>query len=627
MQTTYKIVTMDLFFLTMLVVLTLVLLAVYVLNNVSQTNDLLKVFNTLLQQNPSTVAFSLGYDRQRDRYRNVYTRPVAEAKDGRIEAYVSWERNPVNTDGKYVVVNSDHGRITEKSNGFEVAGVNSSHLTCPDGYEGSRCRASRLCTEEDCASAQIKPLTYTQFNALNLYKNTFARTTADLVKESEATHPRIRIQCLQNGTHELQVCPDNKLLDPTTIQCREYDLCQDRVNGYKHNYRVDTLSAALHNDEYYLCADNKSVLKKCKDRTVFSMTNQGCIVESVCFNRGKDQIAVDHNNYIQCRADTGRKVYCEHGVLKNDNVLSCKTKTCKPYTLRYDDGTLNYVYGQKVCDDQDKATLTICDRTPTGKSYSYRWAEQFQLNLANWPTAVLDETTQTCVAPTDDIIVDTATVDLAWSSAMNTGHKFNIRKQEYVCKEGEYRWDYIAGAVVPAPGRSDIFVDAAAPCQTTAVLNEETEWWSLANSRAGAHTVQTFPPDTTPPLVYAVLLTIDYDDFWPVYDTTTKKYTGSVCTYDSKAKTHTITRYTDTIPPLGFARVDTLDGDDRSTVPVTLIGYTGFPMNVLVNNYKSYMYYFVASGKTETLRFSSSAHQSVHRLDRKATNATPQPLA
>lgn len=604
---------MDLFFLALLVVLTLALLAVYVLNNVPQTSDLIKVFNTLLQQNPSTVAFSLGYDRQSGKYRNVYTRPVA---DGQIEAYVSWEPNPVNSDGKYVL-DTDHGTITDRPNGFEVAGVNGTQFTCPDGYEGSRCQPSPLCSSEDYALAKTKLLTYTQFNALNLYENTFARTTADLV-ETEATHPRIRVQCLQTGAYELQVCPDNKLLDPTTVQCREYDICQDRTNGYKHNYRIDSTSAALHNDEYYLCADNKSVLKKCEDRTVFSITNQGCIVESVCYNRGKDQILVDNNHYIQCRADTGRKVYCEHGVQKNGNVLSCKIKICKPYTLRYNDGILNYVYGQNVCDDQDKATLTVCDNTPTDKSYSYKWAEQFQLSLANWPTTVLDETTRTCVAPTDDIIMDTATVDLAWSSAMHTAHTFNVRKQEYVCTgaKDKYRWDYIAGAVVPAPARSDMFVDAAAPCQSTAVANKKTVWWLLANSYAGAHTVDTYPPDTTPPLVYAVRLTFDsrQDDFWPVYVVATKKYTGSVCTYNRKTKMYTITRYTDTIPPMGFAYVETSDGDDRSIIPISLIGYTGFPMNVL-DNYKAYMYYFIASGKTESLQFSSSARRSAEQID------------
>lgn len=66
--------------------LTLALLAVYIFNNVSQTSDLLKVFTRLLQQNPSTVAFSLGYDRQRDKYCNVYTRPVVGTTNGQIEA-------------------------------------------------------------------------------------------------------------------------------------------------------------------------------------------------------------------------------------------------------------------------------------------------------------------------------------------------------------------------------------------------------------------------------------------------------------------------------------------------------------------------------------------------------------
>lgn len=81
-----------------------------------------------------------------------------------------------------------------------------------------------------------------------------------------------------------------------------------------------------------------------------------------------------------------------------------------------------------------------------------------------------------------------------------------------------------------------MFVYAAAPGQSTDVANKDTVWWLLTNSYTGAYTVdtRTYPPDTTPPLVNKVFLTIDYasrqDDVWPVYDVDTKKYNGRVCT-------------------------------------------------------------------------------------------------
>lgn len=601
---------MDLTFVALLVVFTVVLMSVCALNGVPQTGDLLKVFTALRRQNPSAAAYSLGYDSQRKLYRNVYARPAGSGD--RLEAFVSWEQDPVTVDGNYLS-NADHGTVEDLENGFRVSGLNAATaFACPDGYEGASCLPSALCTADEFESAKTKPLTYAQFNALNLYRNTFARKSADLAsgqRDAVGTHPRIRIQCLTDGSYELQVCPDHKLIDPATVQCREYDVCQDRVNGFKHDNRIADVDGALRKGEYYMCADNKSERKACRDPdAVFSATDQACVVRSVCFDRGKIQLpGDDDNHYVQCRADTAHTVYCKHGLQKHsyDGTISCITKTCKPYTLRYNDRVLDYVYGQNVCDSRDTPTLTLCDNTPTAKSFDFKWADRFQLNLENWPKTVLDEASRTCVAPTDDIILPTATVDLAWSPAMHEAHKFNIRKRQYECGETMYRWDYVTGSLVP-PVKGRAFVDPAAPCQSTAVGRDLTDWVLLAKSSVGVGSVKYHPANTNPPLVIVVHLVYDPPQshyFWPVYLVAKKKYTFSVCKYDPVEATHTLYKFINNFPPCGFAKVTGVAADEtRETIPLALIGYAGFPVDV-IKKYTNCMYYVVASGKTEHIRF------------------------
>lgn len=611
---------MDPLFLALLVVFTLVLLSACVLNRVSsQTDDLLKVFNALKRQNPTAVAYSLGYDRRRNLYRNVYTRPGAS--DGGPEAFVSWEPDPVTLDGNYVV-NSDHGAVVDLQNGFRVSGMNDDvPFKCPDGYEGARCLPRPLCTPEESAEEKTKPLTYSHFNALNLYKKSFTHASADLAsgeRDAVAAHPRIRVQCLTGGSYELQVCPDNKLIEPSTAQCREYDVCHDHVNGYKHDFQIGGSSSdALQKGEYYLCVANKSERKRCREPdAVFDITDQGCKVRSVCWDRGKSQLFVDDNHYIQCRGDTGQKVFCEHGLQTHgtDGTISCVTKTCKAYTLRFSDTILNYVYGENRCDSMDRPTLDLCDNTPTTKRFDFSWAEKFGFTIANWPTTVLDEATRSCVEPTLAIVEDTATVDLAWSAAMHDAHKFNIRKKEYVC-DTKYRWNYLGQTLVP-PAPEEMFVDSAAPCQAEAVALDETDWWSLANSYFGKGVVDTYPLGVTPPLVYVVPFSKHPPTghhFWPVYDVAKKKYLGSVCRYDSETDKTTIYNYkSKSHPPCGFAEIHEVDvGDTRRDIPLTLIGYEGFPTKE-INRFQECMYYIIASGKTEAVKFLSKAKPTTH---------------
>lgn len=116
-------------------------------------------------------------------------------------------------------------------------------FTCPDGYEGASCQP--LCTAEEC-----EPLTYAQFNALDLYGNTFARPSADLTDSGRPDVLGVRTTGLSRPQ-----------ADPATAQCLEYDVCQDRVNGFKHD-----VDGALLKGEFYLCA-NKSERRACRDQT------------------------------------------------------------------------------------------------------------------------------------------------------------------------------------------------------------------------------------------------------------------------------------------------------------------------------------------------------------------------
>lgn len=657
---------MDPVFVALVAVFALVLVAVYLLNGLpDRTGDLSAVLAALRRRRPDTVAFTLGRDQSDGRlYRNVYA-----GAEG-APPYVLSENDPVASDGGYVTVDTGHGRVIDGVNGFTVTGV-AGAFTCPEGYEGSRCRPKPLCPPAD--DGRAKPLTREQFNALELYGLNVTPVSDRVDATAADYHPRVSVQCTTDGAYELRVCPDNRLLDPSTLSCVEYDVCQDRVNGYKHDYRID--SYRLKHGEYYLCADNRSELKSCDGNAAFSTRRQACVSESECVGRGKSQLPVDDHNYVQCRGDNGRDVHCEHGVQRRDGVLSCVTKTCRPYTLSHDDGILRYAYGRNVCDDQDRATLTVCEQAPsTYHTATYRWADAVDLKLHNWPQEVMDATTGECGMPGVGIILESATIDLRWSPAMLDAHKFNVRKLQYVCDPSvhNYRWDYINGVVVPAVPPT-LFVDAATPCQSSAVNVSETEWWTLATSLGT--TVETFPPHVTPPLVYAVPLPPRYlnrrgrhhhHHFWPVYDRKRDRYKGSVLTYDRVRNIHTATEYTSKIPPCGFKPVvqtsaevpaqpsttpsppserndddddntsdtdrtrimslrerlrqtllrntrSTRDDEKTTTVSLELIGYTGFPYNEIVKP-NARVYYFVATGVTERLRFDAQAKTVSHEF-------------
>lgn len=578
----------------MILVLTLIsiLVAVYALNRVPLIRDLDRLLEIVRLSDPSVVAFTLRRDDATGKYVNVSYNDKGKAIS-KLESY------PVTKLGDYVIP-KDHGVVEKLENGFKISGFDLLTFDCPSGYSGPTCQSTPFCAA-GVDDGKLKPLTYTQFNELHLSYNdsgvVVARERRDAETHAQATHPRIRINCLSGGRYELQVCPRNKLLDES-LRCRAYDVCQDKLSGYKHNDQILDSQAPLERTEYYICENGASTKTRCSDGTVFSAPNNGCVAESVCFGKGESTIARDANSYIKCSNDTGTVVRCEHGAVQNAHgQWLCDIVACEPRLLTYADHTLEYAYGRVECVN-NKPRTTRCDTSVTTKRFDYEWAEEFSYNLDHWPSEILNLATGKCESATLDIIKNP--VQLAWSRAMREEHPFDLRASRYVCDESAaYRWDYINGTTVPA---TDLFVDPGAPCRTVA---SDSPPWTVFRDLARY-------PIPSKPSAKAPMLVGEPTHFelhgWPTYSESTKTYSVSLLSVTDRAMT--VSTYTTSIPPLGFLLKPT---DDPKTEPRPL-SYLGFGVPP---NAHAYRWFTIATGEFAEIR-SSEAPISVIRYEMPA---------
>ncbi|ATY70183.1 OrNV vp91-like protein [Tomelloso virus] len=551
---------MDAILLVTSLILIFIIAIVYVLNTVNKTTSLQPLYEELLKQRPSTISFCLGKNTSTGKYTNVVL-------DKNLALKTQENDYPVDLEGKYIIL-KEHGDVTElpAGNGFKISGIDLVEFTCPDGFEGINCKLQALCGEDD--AGKYKALTYTQFNELHLYTG---GEFTNISRSVEPTHPRIRIYCTNSaGDYELQTCPNNTLLD-TNLNCEPYDICEDRINGYKHNYKISSTSADLAKNQYYICDNNVSVLTTCSDDTVFSASNFGCISESVCYNLGNSTIAVDDNSYIQCNNDVGTKVTCKDGVETDDSgTISCVVDTCVPETFSFSDDVLSYNYGQTICTN-GVADTVLCDQTLNPRVYNYEWADKFTYTLADWPTEIMDSNRK-CVAPDDTIIVNPL-IELQWTDAMTTANEYNILTEKYICPDDTtYVIDYKNQVVNPTPTG---IIDHFSPCQND-ILNVSNMDFTL------------YTPDF--PTLSIVMYTNMYiyspnlypnAAFWP------KKVNSSyICTDLSYTSTALVmTNYTSSTIPLGFL-------DPTSTTNTELLYSRYQTMSRTKNQY----FYFLDTG-------------------------------
>lgn len=556
---------MDIILLITAVLVVFLIIGFYVINSVKKTNDLNVIFESLARLKPDTVSFCLGKSSNTNKYKNV-----TADQDGnpivRVDDY------PVNLDGGFIIL-KNHGDVTElpTGNGFKISGVELVDFKCPDGFEGVTCKLKPICTDND--AGQYKALTYTQFNELGIYVHNFSHTNIQASARSiEPTHPRIRVLCTNNfGSYELQTCPNNTLLDGN-LKCQPYDICEDRINGYKHNFKISTSSPELEKNTYYICDNNASSLTKCSEGTVFSMSNSGCITELVCYNRGNDTLPIDENSYIQCANDQGKTIICDDGIVNDNGVLSCKVNTCIPQDYNFSNGMLKYKYGDIVCND-GVSNIKICNNAPNPKAYDYEWAEQFTYKIESWPKEIMDSD-RNCVVPTDDII-DNPVIKMQFTEAMIDDYDFNLKTEMFVCPDDtKYVIDYKNQTVIPP---TDEILNHLTPCQNEIADLSSIQFQLIA------------PPFPQLYMFMYVPIYIDDSDvyFWPEKSnssTTTPFYLAStVVNTDSELE---ITTLQSTILPLGFSDSDS----DRKLLYNGYAAYETKPNSI---------YYFACSGKYE----------------------------
>lgn len=553
---------MDLVFVVVAFVLIFLLIVCYNLNIIKKTNDLPTLFKTIKKTIPSMQGFSLGRQDRPDKYTNVNI-------DADENIKVTHDDFPISLDAKFTIL-KEHGTVKYSENGFTISGIDLVKFTCPPGYEGGECTPMPLCTPED--AGKTKPLSHTHFNVLKLYRNEFSHNQI-LRFTDQAFHPRLRINCQnKDGDYVIESCPQNTLLD-NDLKCQPYDICNDRLNGYKHTYTVNANDPALDKSEYYLCQNNSSVKRTCENGTIFNEATHGC--QSVCFDRGNETIAIDDKKYVQCTNDYATEIHCTTRVVKSNGVHSCFVPTCKPQRVTFTNSRLLYDYGEITCVD-DRPVKRLCNTEYADKVFNYTWVTPFKVTLYHWPKEIMQN--GECVAPTNDIIANPF-INLKWSVAMPEAHKFNLKTQEYVCDKGTtHRWDYIQQHLVPRlpPKSYDKYVYSGAPCQNV-------------RPQILRYQINSYPKDKIYIIRSQPALLASYTNIhlWPVHNKSANLYYVTHLTYNDVGLK--IATYSSKILPMGFSLSTNAKYDDDGYAKCTLIGYPNFRANA------NEQYYFIYS--------------------------------
>lgn len=580
----------DVVLLGLIGIVAFVLLAVCWLNTVSHTSDLDQLYRQIATVNPDCIAFTL---RRLPDNGGYLTAMFSDT--GTLNTTVT--QSPVLPSGQYRMAH-EHGTVTALADqsGFRVSGLGADAagmpLTCPAGFSGVTCAPDPIC--EGARPGTYRTLSYSQFRGLNLYQSNRSITALEEKarrKRDAATdhrppyHSRIRVHCLGNNRFELQTCPPNKLLDGATARCVPYDLCQDQLDGFRHNTVISEGGRALASTEYYQCVGNKSVRSECAAGSTYSSVVRGCITLSPCSGRGS--ITLDNpkdpsGSYIQCANDAGTLVSCEHGLDVLNGVHVCRDKPeprCVPGVLSIDRSPLSYNYGVIQCPDGEIGAplQTICETKQVDRVHSWSWGgETFSYTLS-MPDRVWDDTRKACVAPTQSII--TGLVGLRWSAAMAFEHPFDLRTQQYVCDNPrDIRWDYRAGITVPETSKPFTTVSTAAPCQPGPFTAYDP--------------LQLYGNNMQPPMVFWLVAHIPrYGwSFWPrANPTTPRTYQWITVVENRKTGVVATVKCKSDKPPIGFYDTD-------APGPLRLRGAAPTTFDAVIANSPAWQCLVIATG-------------------------------
>uniref|UniRef100_A0A0C9PL99 p95 protein n=1 Tax=Fopius arisanus TaxID=64838 RepID=A0A0C9PL99_9HYME len=594
---------MDGYFLILCIVCMITILFYYILNIVPNETDPIKLFLMIQDQDYDARAFTLRYDKKRHKYENYFL------SSGEANYKKSFDAYPVDKTGNFITtVYDNHGdlKYDDINGGYKILGVNTS-FPCPDGYEGKLCQLKPLCRNPEDNNAKL-PLSDTQFNELGIFRNDTQLTLSRQRRKRKIPlyHNRIYIQCKTKGKYDLIACPTNKLLDVNMMRCDYYDVCEDHLNGYKHNYQINTSDSPLLKNEYYLCVNNKSERVKCADDTVFSLVNNGCIQENICYNKKNATLPIDANNYIQCNNDQGVKKHCASGVVTlEDGALSCKTQnTCTPHILKEITNMLTYNYGRIKCTANDEEQLITCDYTLNKRQWKYNWGADFTIDI-DWPKKILDIDNDQCVEPTDSIITNSI-MKIKWSPLMREMWDWDIIKECFICPNGNYVWDYDNNVLRQnKDGKWLTFdentveyktADPSFPCHETLGYEMLQNIWWEAEFIGRPYRFCVAPA-----------LSGSYNAcYWPIkinLDSGIVGYRVDICQYDDKRNMNIIEIVSDK-PPFGFK--ETVEKNNL----LELLNGESIPKE----NPNDFVWWSIAAGKFSNFTFISPTITKTHTI-------------
>nr|WOZ57597.1 Vp91 [Menippe mercenaria nudivirus] len=226
----------------------------------------------------------------------------------------------------------EHGTVIENTNGFTITGCDAK-FDCPPQFQWDtvkkQCVITSLCKNDEVDI--IKGLDQYHFD----------NATFD-VDKSTKYHDILYARCLENGEYALEECPqytiyNQKDMQPATNNpCESYDICMDKPDYTIHHVDIGN-GVILKEDEYYMCVNRKSVLKKCKSNSVFNVSANACIELNPCALQ-PDGFTIEHdlNSYILCTNGKEYTVNCANGVYTSNGFdkLECiidKSKTIIEY--------------------------------------------------------------------------------------------------------------------------------------------------------------------------------------------------------------------------------------------------------------------------------------------------------
>lgn len=487
------------------IVIVLLLLFVWSFNRVERINDANEMMRILRQQQPNVLAFAVSFDRNSQQATNVLL-------DQRGRALVKdTDKLPIRTSGAYFRLDP-HGKVTYDDTGYTVTGIVSNKFVCPNGFGGKDCALLPLCTPSDVG--KLKPLTYSQFNALRLYEASALGDDISSTRRKRQTggqellYPRIRVRCLnQFGAYRLESCPRNELLNEN-LECKPYDICTDSVDGYRHKLQIHP-DQKLRPNQYYVCRDDRSVLAECADKdSVWVDRDKLCEISNVCTNLDDDTTLPADNNqnaYVTCQGGQPKLVQCEYGVeILSNGRRVCRRQTCVPSVERYEDTHLRYATSAVRCNGEEPSQLN-CTEQSSAKTFPFAWKSdkkdvQFNIVVPNWPDRVYDEQKLQCVTPDQSKVLYNPVVTIRYTDIMPRPYSFDITARKFVCQPNQSYWDYAGtGNLLPNQPKGrygvDYFLETAQPCHDNVSDASKAPWYpvsSIATTGSPPFLVQTY---------------------------------------------------------------------------------------------------------------------------------------